>query len=56
LPVDFFIGSAPCGAPGILEGISAISTLQFSLKAFRVKLLFNKQMPDSRTKVRPQKK
>jgi hypothetical protein len=25
LPVDFFIGSAPCGAPGMLEGISAIS-------------------------------
>jgi hypothetical protein len=25
LPVDFFIGSAPCGAPGMFEGISAIS-------------------------------
>ena len=31
LPVDFFIGSAPCGAPGILEGISAISLLQDNL-------------------------
>ena len=27
LPVDFFIGSAPWGAPGIFEGMSAISLL-----------------------------
>lgn len=31
LPVDFFIGSAPCGAPGIFEGLSAISLLQDNL-------------------------
>ena len=28
LPVDFFIGSAPWGAPGILEGMSAIALLK----------------------------
>ena len=31
LPVDFFIGSAPWGAPGIFEGMSAISLLQDNL-------------------------
>jgi hypothetical protein len=42
LPVDFFIGSAPCGAPGIFEGISAIALLQDNLAQIAVKLLITK--------------
>src|SRR4051812_48223710 len=42
LPVDFFIGSAPWGAPGIFEGMSAISLLQDNLAQTTVKLLIKK--------------
>jgi len=42
LPVDFFIGSAPWGAPGMFEGISAIALLQDNLAQTTVKLLINK--------------
>jgi len=42
LPVDFFIGSAPWGAPGMFEGISAIALLQDNLAQTAVKLLINK--------------
>jgi len=45
LPVDFFIGSAPWGAPGMFEGISAISLLQDNLAQTTVKLLINKTRP-----------
>ena len=48
LPVDFFIGSAPWGAPGTL-GMSAIIFPQDKLLTRTVKLLFaQKKRPDLR--------
>jgi hypothetical protein len=38
-PVDFFIGSAPAGAPGLMGGISAINLMGKIRRALRLSIL-----------------